>query len=248
MNKNILFVLEGAKTEPRLLKHLVTFMRNQEKYEVFTYRTNIHAMLEELFEDDEIDMDLDFIECLRSCKTNRDQNDMLNKKYTDIFLFFDMDPHDQRYDAGKLTKAMDYFNDSTENGKLYLNYPMIESFRHIENLDDLSYLNTTVSLSEIKNYKALVEKTGLHSLSDISKIDSRTLKRIIVLNLRKANMIATGSYNLPDMDAYEHCITQKILFSRQLDKFEEEGRIYVLNTCVFNTVDYMGERFFDSIE
>jgi hypothetical protein len=65
MNKNILFVLEGAKTEPRLLKHPVTFMRNQEKYEVFTYRTNIHAMLEELFEDDEIDMDLDFIECLR---------------------------------------------------------------------------------------------------------------------------------------------------------------------------------------
>ena len=61
------------------MKHLVTFMRNQEKYEVFTYRTNIHAMLEELFEDDEIDMDLDFIECLRSCKTNRDQNDILNK-------------------------------------------------------------------------------------------------------------------------------------------------------------------------
>ena len=128
MSRNILFVLEGGRAEPRFLGKMVTLLRTQIDYEMFSYRTNLHKMLDGMFIGDKIDTDLDFVEYLRSCKTNPEDVKVLSNKFSDIFLFFDMDPQDQNYDIEKVRKALVYFNDSTKNRKLYINYPMFESF------------------------------------------------------------------------------------------------------------------------
>ena len=49
MSKNILFVVEGERSEPRFLKRLVTVMRTYDNYEVYSYKTNIYKMLDDMF-------------------------------------------------------------------------------------------------------------------------------------------------------------------------------------------------------
>lgn len=245
MSKNILFVLEGSWTEPRLLKRIVESMGLGMEYKVFCYNTNIHAMLDGMFVDDDIDEDLDFQEYLRSCRTGNDEGHILDESFSDIFLMFDMDPHDHRYDPKRLTKAAEYFDDSTDNGKLYINYPMVESFKHVSNLYDLSYLETRVDSNGIRSYKQLVGRDGLASLSDIAKIDDSTMMRLIELNLMKANMLVTGGRGVPSPDCYRDNLTQEIILSKQLAHYSNEGQLHVLNTSLFIAIDYNAERFFE---
>lgn len=47
------------------------------------------------------------------------------------------------------------FADETENGKLYINYPMIESIRYTKELPDTDYANYIVSREECKDFKRL---------------------------------------------------------------------------------------------
>ena len=247
MSKNILFVLEGEKTEPKFLKKIVSLMRIYDNYEIFSYRANLYQMLEGMLKDGEIDSDLDFIEYLKSCKTNKEDQYVLEKKFSDIFLFFDMDPQDQLYDSDKLAKAIEYFGDSTDNGKLYINYPMFESFKHISNLDDLSYLDTMVARKDIVNYKGTVNGVGMVTLSDFSRIDESTMLKIILLNLRKANMILGNGSDIPSVESYDESTSQGRLLNAQIGKLNETDKIYVLNTCVFNTIDYNPSRFYERV-
>lgn len=188
MTKDILFVLEGGRTEPRFLKALIRSTRDDRDYSVFSYGTSLHKMLEGMFEGGDIDTDLDFQEYLKSCRTGSG-GDVLDRTFTDIFLMFDMDPQDQNFDSRRVRKALDYFDDSTENGKMYINYPMLESYKHIAHPDDSSYLDERVSVDDINHYKEMVGKEGDPALADVGKILPDMWRRIIDLNLMKANLL-----------------------------------------------------------
>ncbi len=217
-------------------------MRTYGRYEIFSYGTNIHKMLNGMFVGDRIDDDLDFLEYLRSIE----DDDMLDKEFSDIFLIFDMDPQDPKYDPERLSEAAEYFRDSADNGKLYINYPMMESFKHIGNLDDLSYLEVKVDGKGIRRYKEIAAKEGCSQLSDISKIDEVTMMKVIVLNLRKANKVLNGDNGIPDHVIYDR-ITQSAILSRELEMFSITGELPVLNTSVFNAIDYNSEHFYRKV-
>lgn len=44
--------------------------------------------------------DLDVVSVLRESVTDPDRRRILKQKFTDVYLVFDMDPHDPRYDKG----------------------------------------------------------------------------------------------------------------------------------------------------
>lgn len=248
MSKNILFVVEGGRAEPRLLKRLVKVMRTFDNYEIFSYNTNIHKMLEGMFIGDEIDTDLDFLEYLRSCRCDKKDKEVLSRSFSDIFLIFDLDPQDQKHNPDRLKKAAAFFSDSTENGKLYINYPMLESYRHIPNLDDLSYLDVKIRKEDIGGYKEIASKEGTPQLSDISKIDESMMLRMIILNLMKANLIVSGDRCIPDAETYTGDITQSALLEKEYETFFTENELFVLNTCLFNPVDYNTTGFFAMLD
>lgn len=55
------------------------------------------------------------------------------------------------------------FEDSTDMGKLYLNYPMIESYLHLKSMPDGEYINRKipVSLQPGDRYKCLVKSESV---------------------------------------------------------------------------------------
>lgn len=62
---------------------------------------------------------------------------------TEIFLFFDYDFQESRLTLEEnnrhIGEMLEYFNDETENGKLYINYPMVESVFYTKQLSDKDY-------------------------------------------------------------------------------------------------------------
>ena len=56
------------------------------------------------------------------------------------------------------------FDNETELGKLYINYPMVEAYYDLESLPDPNYNDKTVSLKGLngKTYKKKIKYMGLH--------------------------------------------------------------------------------------
>lgn len=69
----------------------------------------------------------------------------------------------------------DYFTDPTNAGKLYINYPMVESYEHLMSLPDTDYATRKVSVSVRpgSQYKALVKNTPISKLMNLpEKLDN----------------------------------------------------------------------------
>ena len=69
----------------------------------------------------------------------------MHLRYDTLYLFFDYDFQQSRKSLEENNQSvqclLDYFNDETENGKLYINYPMSESLfytRQLPNTDSVS--------------------------------------------------------------------------------------------------------------
>lgn len=71
-------------------------------------------------------------------------------------LIFDYELQDNRFSPERLEEMQRYFNESTDNGKLYVNYPMVEACKHFLKMPDVEYLNRTVSREDVLKYKSIV--------------------------------------------------------------------------------------------
>ena len=65
---------------------------------------------------------------------------MNESDFSEVYLFFDYDFQNKNLELSEinsqLTEMLDFFSDETDNGKLYINYPMIESIRCTRKLPD----------------------------------------------------------------------------------------------------------------
>ena len=58
------------------------------------------------------------------------------------------------------------FDDETDNGKLYINYPMIESIRYTKELPDEAYVYYTVERDACKDFKRLAREFSAYDSLD----------------------------------------------------------------------------------
>lgn len=149
------------------------------------YKTNIYDLYDRLYGEyrnaiDEIDIQ----EFLREIHPEPEMQSILDEHFTDILLIFDFDPQDNRYSADKLLRLLEIFKESTQMGRLYINYPMVESFYHFCSLKDNSFLQAMFNLKEISSgsiYKEKVNKlTCIHQLRDVSKKELAYMIRLIL--------------------------------------------------------------------
>ena len=86
-------------------------------------------------------------------------NGIRSSDISEIFLFFDYDFQNSHLSLEDINQRVEemltLFADETENGKLYINYPMIESIRYTKELPDNDYVNYVVSREECKDFKRL---------------------------------------------------------------------------------------------
>ena len=142
------------------------------------------------------------------------------------------------------------FADETENGKLYINYPMIESIRYTKELPDNGYANYVVSREECNDFKRLARNfSAYNSLDHILFKDGETPTKekymkvkdnwqfLKQMNVSKANLLIAGVNAMPKEKSV---VNQLSIFERQLLlHVKPNGSVSVLNSFPIFIYEYM---------
>jgi len=234
--RKILLIVEGAKSEVVLFNKAFQEYKLNLNYEIYSYCTNIYDLYERMFDKNEDD--LDSLDLLGILKERGPGNINLDEDFSDILLVFDYDPHDNRFSVDRINLMLHYFNESTENGKLYINYPMVESFKHLKSNPDEDYKDRMVNFSIVSSggYKKLVNDETKYP--DINRYNKKHFDSIIIHNIKKANYISKREYEIIDIkSSYYNIMPDKILQEQNI-ALQKLNKIYVLNTCLFFICDY----------
>ena len=238
---NVLLIVEGEKAEKNLLEKMISEYKINGNIQIYPYKTNIYNLYKIMFEGREDDMS--GITLMSVLRARDKETEFLNKNFSDIILIFDYEAQDNLFSPEKIELMINYFNNSTENGKLYINYPMVESYKHLKEYpEDKEYKNRMIKYEDIKNYKAIVGKEA--KIADINKFKRKNFNSAIIQNIKKANYILNGNYEIKNeqiQNTYLKIDDKKITKKQNEILNSKEKSIYVLNTSLFFVCDYKFE-------
>lgn len=252
----ILFVFEGADREPHIYETIerLYFPKGNDNI-ICSFGNNIYNLYKELM-DYEVGGDIVAIMKER-LSTNGDLrlNNIRRTDISEIFLFFDYDFHHSHLSLEEINKRIEgmlrMFDDETDNGRLYINYPMIESIRYTQELPDKNYYQYTVVRDDCVDFKKLAHEFSFYNGFDhilfrkdeenISKERYLTIKDnwmiLIEMNVCKANWLICNKYQMP---AHKSDINQLIIFLNQKSKYvDANNSVSVLNAFPIFIYDYM---------
>lgn len=230
--KKILLLVEGAKTDVRLMEHLLEIYQIDVKHEIVSYNTNIYTLYKEMFEQNNPE-DIDILQILKERENNQEKKKIFDEKYTDILLIFDLDPHDSQFSDIKITRMMNYFVESSDMGKLYINYPMVEAFYHMKEIPDKAFNNYCATMAELqeRTYKKRVHEENRNRDYRKFACTRKECNIIIKQNITKAFLILNKKYE-------DNVLNHSDILVAQLKKMIKDNEVYVLCTCVFFIIEY----------
>ncbi len=231
--RRILLLVEGARTDARLMERLLAIYNIDAKYEIVSYGTNIYTLYSEMFAENDPSM-VDLLQILKAREIDPRKKAIFDAFYSDILLIFDFDPQAPDFSLEKIRHMSEYFVESSDMGKLYLNYPMVEAFYHMSSIPDKQYNNRFATLEELKSgtYKMRVNKENRNH--DYTKFATDRVECNVVIrqNIDKARNL-THEERVPEyIPGQEHILTA------QLSLITEEYKVAVLSTCPFFIPDY----------
>lgn len=251
----ILVVAEGEKRErPFLQQAFKLYGVNADLYVFHANIYNLYRAMEEL----------DFCGDLRDvlgtlpCMKNQDLKTLQETRFAYTYLIFDCDAQhtmDEKKDKfrlidetvqvnfQRLSKMVAYFTNETDPavGKLYVNYPMMESYRDCENFFDENYRYTQVCIDDIGQYKAITGKRKLANVR-IDKFSKENFSDLLRMNVYKLNsMLGDGWENLT-YAKYQILSEQRKIAAYQQNLTAGTRNMDVLNTTLFLLADYYGNR------
>lgn len=231
--RKIFVLVEGAKTDVALMERLLSIYQIDFKYEIVSYCTNIYTLYKEMFEDNDPD-DMDLLQLLKSRESDLVKKTLFDESYSDILLIFDLDPHDSGFTPEKISRMAMYFVESSDVGKLYINYPMVEAFYHMMSIPDPNFDAYYATLNELLagTYKARVNQENRNH--DYRKFAATKEECNIVIgqNISKARWLVGG-------DSEANLLpSQAGILATQLNSLQNDRCIAVLSTCVFFIPEY----------
>lgn len=239
MSNKILFIFEGDKTEKQIFESLCNhiFAVNANDVVVCVFGAEIYQLYNQIIDMDEADF-VDVVEIIKERELQRGNNTLKNcsrKEFSEIYLFFDYDGHAIGADDAKIEELLSYFDDETNNGRLFISYPMVEALKH---LNDYPFKERCVKCKEKINYKNLVQTECKYLYTDITRYTKAVWSNIINEHLNKMNYIVNDNYIFPDCQ-----IPQNEIFQKQLDKFITlNSTVSVLSSFPIFIYDYFGNQ------
>ncbi len=259
----ILFVFEGGREEDFFNSIQQLFFPKETEPFVCTYGSNIYSLYAKIKELDVINGidEVDTVSVLNEIlleKGDRTLENIEASQVSETYLFFDYDFHHSRMSLEEnnnyLKELLVYFNEETEKGKLYINYPMMESIRYTKELPDNEYINYTILRSQCKTFKGLSCAFSFYNSFDHLLLggnvneseDKRTLRKMYVkqnwkylidMNVIKANTVCHDINTYPTEKSQ---IEQILIFNSQLYKYvyKDECKVAILNSFPLFLYEY----------
>ena len=114
------------------------------------------------------DFETDIIEVLRESSKELQKllEGLSREDFSEVFLFFDYDAHQTNLGNADgqdaLKQMLESFDNETENGKLYVSYPMVEALRDFEEGKCGKEGQCFVPIAETGNYKFVSAEHSFH--------------------------------------------------------------------------------------
>lgn len=242
----ILVILEGEQPEGNTLARLQRAFPDEladlsEDLVKIVYTSNIYALYNALKEDDEF---LDVVEVLKERFPSNDSLQNIQRdEVSQIFLFFDLDIHGTSLEDSckQLSELLEFFDNETENGKLFLSYPMVESI----NICD----STTGLMSDDRKFFKIEDcrdggfKNFVNDLNRDSKTICRANSRdnwtkICKFNYEKAQWLKNCCSD--NLETALKGMAQPSIFESQKKFMLGEGTIATLSAFPFFFLEYLG--------
>lgn len=234
--RNLLFITEGEIDEPKFIEKFLKKCMSGVEYSIYSYSTTIHTLAKLIFnKNEEIDEDLDIKKVLKEEETNLVKREILEKDYTDIVFVFDFEPHCDSPEFKKVGKMIQHFNDSANMGKLYINYPMMQSYKHLKAMPDSDFRNRRIETIDVSNYKKIVDRESEYK--NLKNYNFPLCMKIIGHHLMKANYIVTRKYELMNKEEFINLDYLKI-YNIECEHNEKEQWVDVLNTFLFFLIEF----------
>jgi hypothetical protein len=249
MSNKVLFVFEGNKTEPSIFNTLSKIHSfNIDDNFIFTFENCLYDLWK-IIDDDPY---LDVVEVIRERnKKNSEAMKGCNRsEISQVYLFFDLDSHDPKYTEKKVRELLDLFSNETENGAIFVSYPMVEALRHFNSAEDF-YEKKVCSKKNI-NYKRIVHEESDKKYQQFHKLKISELNDLIRHHIIKSNYIC-GLHNSPlkisDFSKLHiKYMDQGTIFSNQVSKFiNYESKVSVLSSFPLFFHQYFGDGIFNKL-
>ncbi|MCM1176920.1 MAG: hypothetical protein NC335_04090 [Bacteroides sp.] len=247
-----LFVFEGASTESILVSKLEQNFLGDRHAIKCVFDAEIYQLYNSMKDDEPFQLDI-----VNLLKERRVENAEILKGYTRdsfayIYLFFDYDAHAPIADDEKVREMLSFFDNETENGMLYISYPMVEAMRHFKDIESFKSLivkckrrncpyvkectNVEDCLKE-PHYKKFVPQDSKPQLSNVNSYTKEVWKELITAHLCKANYLVHDKFILP-----ASLISQREIFAKQIEKHINHKcpKVAVLSAFPLYVLDYYG--------
>lgn len=146
---------------------------------------------------------------------------------------------------------LNFFDNETDQGKLYVNYPMMESYRDCNDFFDNEYRDRFVSLdilfsrTRAQGYKAMVASRKLANVRN-RQISQEQFNKLACMNVFKLNWMKNHCWQKPLYDDYLDISNQIDILELEHNACHNFEAVAVLNTLLFFIIDYKGRSFYDS--
>ena len=239
MSSKKLFVFEGQKTEFNIIKSLAdnfsdTFSDIFSSNDIrCAFCTTIYSLYKTISEDEYLDM---FVLLKEKEFNKKTLQDVERKDFSEIYLFFDYDGHTSNASDKKLAEVIDFFDEETEFGKIFISYPMVEALKHLSTSIDFKHLK--VPAKENIRYKKIVNENCDDKYIDFNNYTKEVWAELIDIHLKKMNFIVNNTF----------CVSNKMIpqieiFESQLEKhIKIDSSISVLSAFPVFLFDYYGFR------
>ena len=240
----ILFVFEGAEREPRIFKTLERLFFGKEERLVCSFGNNIYELYRQLRE---FDGEGDIVSILRENNAQLPSG-VKSSDFSEIYLFFDYDFQNTNLTLEEMNERLremqELFDNETDNGKLYISYPMVESLCFTKQLPDEHFAEYAISRSDCMNrpFKDYAREFSFYGSLDFVELPDSGHRRpgkrevarirqnwiwLVQQHTSKANYMCNGENSMP---LNKEIVAQPRIFMAQCENYLSDGeRIAVLN-------------------
>lgn len=245
----VLFVVEGAERDWRFVNRMTDcFMRGSFKANVISLpaEQNLYMLYGRLAEED---FDVDLVEVLReSVPAAKEALEGVSRQdVAEVYLFFDYDPHQNNVPAGgafpdSIVEAMlDAFNNETENGKLYISYPMVEALYDYRYAQCQAFSGCFIPLREIGGYKKLSGCNNPNASGHMSIQQWKDAIEVFALRVSCLFDIDSLSY-----EVYRESVTPRSIHAFERGLVDDRGEVFVLSAFPEFLLGYFPKSFWSS--
>lgn len=254
-----LVIVEGERLEPKFFKQFTKVFGID--MEVYIVGANIYDLYNQL---KDYDFNCDIKDLLPDVGNRVEgMEEILQQKFAYTYLVFDFDAHHREIgekeldidtvvhnNIVKLREMANFFTNETDPGigRLYINYPMMESYRDCSAFFDETYCDNAVAIEDIPDYKKIAGRKSMASVH-IGKYTRENFSDLTKMNIYKLHKLSKNIWGTITYGDYMELSKVANILDCQLQKVSTERKVDVLNTALFIVLDYFGNRdsFYDSV-